>query len=336
MAQRVTLRDVAQHVGVSVTTVSNVMRGWPYVAEETRRKVQEAVLELKYTPNPIAQSLRTGQVQTIGFIVPHLSSPYFAAMVSVAEEVALEHAYSVIVFNAQENLERQDQAVRRAGNRLVDGLLIAPCVQSVLPLSVADGLSIPIVLIDRVPYDSDVPWCAVDNIRAAEIAVTHLVELGHRRIAHISGPNNARPTRDRRLGYEQMLVKFNLHEPIVAINEDALDVEAGYHSAEILLSAPDRPTAIFTTNDEMAIGAMRAASALGLRVPEDVSIIGIDDINISAYLNPPLTTIHQPLHEVARAGIELLLSLLNDQPPAQQQILLEPSLKIRASTAAPG
>lgn len=335
MVQRVTLRDVAQHVGVSVTTVSNVMRGWPYVAEETRRKVQEAVHELGYTPNPIAQSLRTGQVQTIGFIVPHLSSPYFAAMVSVAEEVALEHGYSVIVFNAQENLERQDQAIRRAGNRLVDGLLIAPCVQSHLPLSVAANLSIPIVLIDRVPDNSDIPWCAVDNIRAAEIAVTHLVELGHRRIGHISGPSTARPTRDRRLGYEQMLLKFNLHAPIIAFNETDWDVEAGYHSAEQLLSAPDRPTAIFTTNDEMAIGALRAANALGLRVPEDVSIIGIDDINISAYLNPPLTTIHQPLHEVARAGIELLLSLLNDQPPTQQQILLEPSLKIRASTASP-
>ncbi|MCS7071584.1 MAG: LacI family transcriptional regulator, partial [Anaerolinea sp.] len=126
MKNRVTLKDVAQFAGVSVTTVSNVVRGWPYIAEETRQKVQDAIRELRYSPHPIAQGLRTGQMQTIGFIVPYLSNPYFGDIVNVVEDIAREHQYSVIIFSSHEDFQRQTESIRRAANRLIDGLLIAP------------------------------------------------------------------------------------------------------------------------------------------------------------------------------------------------------------------
>lgn len=334
MAQRVTLRDVANHVGVSITTVSNVVRDWPYVAAETRQKVQQAIIELGYSPHPIAQSLRTGQMQQIGFIVPDLSNPYFASMVSVAEDVAQEHHYSVIVLTTHEDEIREAQCIRKATNRLVDGLLIAHVAEGGRTLRHLEDIAVPVVTIDRVPEDFTGPSCTLNNFRAAELAMQHLCDLGHQRIAHIAGPVGARPAKDRLDGYHAILDSRGLPYRRVIESQVGWGCDAGYAAMREILNDDERPTAVFASNDRVAIGALRAIQDCGLRVPDDISIVGVDDIEVSEYLNPPITTVRQPLREMARAGIDLLLTLIGDEQPETQNVVLEPTLIVRQSTAA--
>ncbi|MGQ9907356.1 MAG: LacI family DNA-binding transcriptional regulator [Candidatus Flexifilum sp.] len=335
MKNRVTLKDVAQFAGVSVTTVSNVVRGWPYIAEETRQKVQEAIRELRYSPHPIAQGLRTGQMQTIGFIVPYLSNPYFGDIVNVVEDIAQEHHYSVIIFSSHEDFQRQTESIRRATNRLIDGLLIAPIAAAQPFDSTFTELTIPTVVIDRVPDGYTGPSCALNNFQVGLLATRHLCELGHRRIAHLAGPLTVRGARERAEGYRQALHEFGLTYERVDQSSTAWNCEDGYRQMRSLLAEGDPPTAIFAGNDLLAIGAMHALDEAGLSCPDDLSIVGVDDIEVGAYIQPTLTTVRQPLREMARAGIDLLLDLIHQRHEGPTQVTLEPTLIVRHSTAAP-
>jgi LacI family transcriptional regulator len=335
MTQRITLRDVAHHVGVSVTTVSNVVRGWPYVASETRQRVQEAILELGYSPHPIAQSLRTGTMQQIGFIVPDLADPYFSSMVSVAEDVAQEHHYSVMVFTTHEDAAREADCIRKATNRLVDGLLIAHVAGEPHPTSRIHDVSLPIVTIDRVPENYDGPWCSLNNFRAAQLAMQHLHDLGHTRIAHLAGPGGASPAKDRREGYFAAINEYGLSYRRSLESPLGWGSQMGYDLMREMLNDDELPTAVFASNDRLAIGAMRACQERGLQIPDDLSILGVDDIEVCQYLNPPLTTVRQPLLDMARVGIDMLLSLIRGETPAAMHVLLEPTLTLRQSTAPP-
>jgi LacI family transcriptional regulator len=335
MMPRITLRDVAQHVGVSVTTVSNVVRGWPYVASETRQRVQDAIIELGYSPHPIAQSLRTGQMQQIGFIVPDLSDPYFSSMVSVAEDVAQEHHYSVMVFTTHEDEAREADCIRKAGNRLVDGLLIAHVAGEHHNENHIRDVAVPVVTIDRVPEHYDGPWCTLNNMRAAQLVMQHLCGLGHTRIAHLAGPGGARPAKDRLEGYFKAIDEYGLTYRRTLESALGWGSQMGYEMMREILDDDEPPTAVFASNDRLAIGAMRAIQDRGLQVPGDLSIVGVDDIEVCQYLNPPLTTVRQPLLDMARAGIDMLLSLIRGEQPAAMHVLLEPTLTLRQSTAPP-
>ena len=334
MSRRVTLRDVAQHVGVSVTTVSNVVRGWPYVADETRHKVQVAVAELGYSPHLIAQSLRTGQMHTLGFIVPDLGNPYFAAMVSVAADIAQEASYSITIFDSQEDAAKEAECIQRATKQLVDGVLVAQVVRG-SGADYAQALPVPVVWIDRVPPGYDGPACRINNARVAELAVGHLVALGHRRIAHLGGPVGVGPAEERCDGYARVLAEHGLsYHRVVRAGVD-WTCDDGYARMRELLADAEPPTAVFASNDGVAIGAMHAVRDAGLRVPDHISIIGVDDIDVSQHLDPALTTVRQPLDELARAGIELLLKLVHGEAADARQVMLEPTLVVRGSTARP-
>lgn len=335
MKTRVTLRDVARHAGVSITTVSNVVRGWPYIAEETRERVQNAIVTLGYHPHPIAQGLRTGQMQTIGFIVPDLSSPYFAAIVSVAEDIAREHGFTVIIFSSHEDQLREAEAIHRATNRLVDGLLIAPIAQSQSTGLHMQNVSVPLVVVDRVPDGYVGVSCALDNFLVGTIATEHLIAHGHRKIAHIAGPIAARPAKDRMEGYERSLEQASLDYKRVVYSETAWGCEDGYRCMAELLREADPPTAVFASNDRVAIGALRAIAEAGLSTPADISLVGVDDIEMSAYSNPPLTTVRQPIREMAQQGIELLLTLIREENGADHRRVLQPTLVKRSSVRHP-
>lgn len=336
MAQRITLRDVANHAAVSVTTVSNVVRDWPYVASDTRLKVQQSILELGYSPHPIAQGLRTGRTQVIGFLVPDLSNPHFAAMVSVAEDVAQEHGFSLLVFNSHEDEAREAECIRRVVSRWVDGLLISHVVGAHHTTDLLNNLTIPVVAIDRVPEDFEGACCSLDNFRAAQLATQHLCDLGHTRIAHLSGPTGGpKPALDRIEGYLHTLRQNGLeYQRIASFDNGVWGCDEGYHAMREILSDAAYPTAVFASNDRMAIGASLAIYERGLRVPDDISLVGVDDIEVSRYMNPPLTTVTQPLEQLARVGIELLLKLIGGETPDETRTSLMPSLLVRQSTAA--
>jgi LacI family transcriptional regulator len=335
MTNRVTLRDVAQYAGVSVTTVSNVVRGWTYVADDTRLKVQNAIRDLGYSPHPIAQGLRTGQMQTIGFIVPDLANPYFASIVSVAEDVAQEQRYTVIVFNSHEDEAREAECVRRATNRMVDGVLIAQVASGQRSAPHFKNLPVPVVTIDRIPDDNEGASCTLDNVRVGELATEHLLDLGHRRVAHLAGPLGARPARDRLDGYLATTAARGLDYRRVIHCGNDWGCDNGYQAMRALLADAETPTAVFASNDRVAIGALHAIHDAGLDAPRDLSIVGVDDIEVSEHLKPALTTVRQPLHEMAHAGIHLLLKLIREEAPQDANVVLEPSLVVRQSTAPP-
>lgn len=335
MSKHVTLRDVAEYAGVSITTVSNVVRDWPYVSATMRDRVKQAIATLGYSPHVVAQGLRTGQTQALAFIVPDLSNPYFAEIVSATEEVAQQQGYTLLVFNSHEDADREIACVQRAANRWADGLLITHTTRTQNASEFWKRADIPIVAIDRIPADYNGPVCALDNQRVGVMATGHLYELGHRCIAHIAGPQTVRLALERQEGYLQTLTKRGESYHRIICASDMWDTADGYRLMLELLDDPTPPTAVFASNDRIAIGALHAICDRGLRVPEDISLIGVDDIEISEHLNPPLTTIRQPVEQLAQYAVAMLLALIRGETLDEQVILLQPELIVRQSTQAP-
>ncbi|MBL8164491.1 MAG: LacI family DNA-binding transcriptional regulator [Anaerolineae bacterium] len=333
MAKSVTLRDVAAYAGVSITTVSNVVRKWPYVSSEMRDRVQQAIDVLGYTPHIVAQGLRTGQTQALAFVVPDLSNPYFAEIVAAAEDAAQNSGYTLLVFNSHEDPAREATCIQRASKRWADGLLITHSHLSQWPDSFWDNIDIPVVIVDRIPDHTHYPICSVDNLRVGQLATEHLVGLGHRQIAHIAGPQAVRLAVDRSLAYTQILDAHGIEYRQVVYSGAGWGASDGYSCMRGLLAETHRPTAVFTSNDRVAIGALHAIYEHGLRVPDDISLVGVDDIEISAHLNPPLTTVRQPLDKLAALAVDHLLRLIRGEALEDPVTLLQPELIIRQSTA---
>ncbi|MDX2139747.1 MAG: LacI family DNA-binding transcriptional regulator [Chloroflexota bacterium] len=333
MPRQVTLRDVAEYAGVSVTTVSNVVRDWPYVSPETRLKVKSAIDSLGYSPHLIAQSLRTGQMNALAFIVPDLSNPYFAEIVGAAEDAAQEQGYTVLVFNSHEDHEREAACIRRARRHFVDGLLIAHTAATPQDSTLWHDSTLPIVAIDRTPPYYSGASCVMDNVRAGILATEHLWSLGHQRIAHIAGPRTVRPARERMEGYKAALAQHGMVYRTVRNVEHDWNADEGYRAMSALLDAPEHPTAVFASNDALAIGALHAIDERGLRVPNDISVVGVDDIEISRHLRPPLTTVRQPREDMARMAVDLLLRHIREESVDEPVVMLQPELIVRQSTA---
>lgn len=335
MSKHVTLRDVAEYAGVSITTVSNVVRDWPYVSSAMRDRVKQAIDTLGYSPHVVAQGLRTGQTQALAFVVPDLSNPYFAEIVAAAEDIAQQFGYTLLVFNSHEDADREAACVQRAASRWTDGLLITHTTRTRQSPEFWKQFDIPIVAIDRIPADYVGPVCALDNLHVGELAAQHLYDLGHRRIAHIAGPQTVRPAIDRQAGFLQTLAHHRVDYQRIVYASELWGPADGHRLMAELLDDPVRPTGVFASNDRIAIGALHAIYDRGLRVPDDISILGVDDIEISQHLNPPLTTIRQPFSELAHQAVDMLLRLIRGEALTESVILLEPELVVRQSTQAP-
>lgn len=341
MPKPVTIRDVARRAAVSPGTVSRVMAGYPGVADGTRRRVLECVEELGYRPDPAAQRLSSGKSLTVAVTVPFFTLPSVSARLNGAINLLAGTAYDLIIHNIQVPEERPACFLNIPRRRQADGLLIISisplCDSEVASLVQAD---IPIVMIDADhPRLTSLPRVVVDDEAGGRIATEHLVKLGHRRIGFLGdladNPFHVTSTRDRLRGHRQALEGAG----IVPREEDRL--EAGHSRAEArrlaraLLSAPDRPTAIFAASDTQAAGVLEAARDLGLRVPEQLSVVGYDDIELAEIVG--LTTVRQPLFRSGQRGMQLLLDALRGHPsrPAREVLPLE--LVVRGTSGpAPG
>ncbi len=339
MMQRVTLRNVADHAGVSVTTVSNVVRGWPHISDATRSKVQDAIRELGYSPHPIAQGLRTGRTHVIGFIVPDLANIHFSAMVSIVEDVAHDHGYSLMVFNTHDDAEREALCIHQVTSRWMDGLLIVQAARARNTAQLLKSITIPIIAIDRVPDHFDGSCYYVNNRTIVSLVMEHLIALGHRSIAFLPGPQGAITARDRSRAYAEITQQMSLDYHPTPENQGRWDASEGYQQTRWLLDRGEHPTAIFASNDMMAVGAAHAIYDCGLSIPGDISLVGVDDTEVSRHMTPPLTTVRQPLDQIAHAGIESLLGFINHQenenaePLQPVRMSFEPELVVRESTA---
>lgn len=332
MNARPTIYDVARLAGVSTATVSRALNGAGQIAPTTRATIEAAVEQLGYRPNTIARSLVTKSTQTIALLLPDITNPFYAALVSGVQEYALGHDYTMLLCTTEGDAQREEQYLsllraKQVDGALVDGLLLPP---ERIARFVKDGF--PIVCLDRDVESNSVPLVQVNNRLGGRLATEHLLALGHRRIAHVTGARELRISEERLAGYQTGLVDL-FDEQLVA--EGKFNEESGYAAMLGLLERRPDLTAVFAANDLSAIGVLSAIAESGRRVPGDISVIGFDDLRLSAFTSPPLTTIKQPAAEIARLATELLIGLTRGEQPAQVRHLLEPTLVVRESTAPP-
>ncbi len=331
-----TLHDVAKAAGVSIATVSATINQSAYVSPELQERVRKAVAELGYHPDAIARSLKKRSTQTLGLIISDITNPFFTALVRGIEDGANARGYALILCNTDERLEKEQAYLHLLRSRRVDGLIMAPAggVDDYHGFFVQ--AKTPLVFIDRriptVPADAVV----VDNTSGARQVVEYLTRLGHRRIGAITGLPQISTTHERVEGYRSALEGAGLSVDPALMQCGNSRLEGGHRAALTLLALPRRPTAIFATNNVMAIGLMRAVAERGLRCPEDISVACFDDFEWASVFRPRLTTVAQPTYDMGARAAEVLFARLDGSlTGGPKEILLSPTLMIRDSCAAP-
>jgi DNA-binding LacI/PurR family transcriptional regulator len=328
-----TMKDVAQLAGVSVQTVSCVINDQGSISQPTRNRVLQAIEQLNYRRDPIARSMRTRQTRLIALLIQDITNPVLSIIASAIEAAAYAEEYNVLLHNVGLDARREKTYLDTVAERLVDGLIIVNAMDREQTFSRLAADTTPTVLIDCLST-TDLPSVSVDNFQGAYLATRHAVELGHRRIAHIAGELSLEVARLRADGYSQCIQDHDLiYHRIIPPFNNRWDYHSGYRAMRELIESPERPTAVFVSGDQMAIGAYRALAETELRIPDDISIIGFDDIEAARYTTPPLTTIRQPFDEIAQRGFALLLDLFDGNTPDETRIILPPELVIRESTA---
>ena len=325
--------DVARRAGVSVGSVSRVINDHPTVSLATRERVEAAVRELSYVPNAIAGSLRSRRSKTIGLIIPDVTNPFFSELALHVERSAAAAGYDLILGNSDNSAERQKHYLRALAVRRVDGIILAPA-RGIDP---SFEFEIPLVGVDREVVGRQ--FVASDNRAGAKRAVEYLHQLGHRLIACVAGPKDLQNAQERRTGYEEValpILRSAGVDPSAYIVSADFSYDSGYAAIRRLMDVVPRPTAIFASSDQQAIGGMRAAADLGLAVPGDLSIVGFDDIPLAKLVMPRLTTVGQPVAKIGVLAVQLLLDLFSGAtPPRRRRHLLATSLQIRQSCAPP-
>jgi LacI family transcriptional regulator len=330
----VRMKDIAHDLGVSLMTVSKALRNKSDVAEETRRRVLERARELKYQPNLIARSLVNRRTYLVGLIVPDMMHSFFAEVAKGVSDKLEPHGYQIVVCNSGERLETEIQQLKLLLSRHVDGVIIASAATSASGLP-AEALSAPNtrrVLIDRSIPGVTGSFVGVDDEEIASLAVEHLVEQGCRRIAHIRGPEISTSI-GRLLGYRRTLARRRLKAPPEYVIGKEPGDTGGYEAMRRLLRHHPAPDGVFAFNDPVAAGAIKAILEAGLRVPEDVAVVGAGNVHYSDLLRVPLTTVDQSSLLIGRTAAELLLdSIEAKEPPAPRRVVFSPRLIVRESS----
>lgn len=323
----VTIKEVAEKAGVSITTVSHVVNETRYVSDELTEKVYEAMRDLRYRPNIVARSLRSGQTKTIGLILPDISNPFFAEFSRKIEDKGFTFGYNVILCNADEDDAKQQRYIDVLLSKQVDGLIFFSTGYLDTINQTLDRYDIPVVITDREPEGVNSDIVLIDNRMGGYQAARYLLSLGHRRIACISGPSLIRPSAQRVGGYRAALEEAGVDVDEDLIRTGTFRFESGEAEMRQLMKLPDPPTAVFTCNDLMALGAMKAVQSAGLRVPEDFSIVGFDNSPLSKMVYPQLTTVSQPVTEMADLTVELLVEKINIKENQKRNKALKPEYK---------
>ena len=333
---RVTLRDIARHVGVHPSTVSRVLNPGTrqMVTEEIAMKVTKAAHELGYRPNAFAQSLKTNRSCTIGVMVPDLTNAAFAPIIKGIDNVLEESGYSVIVANTDNVAERAKRNVDKFRERQVDGLVIATARRQDELVADCRAEGTPFVLAVRSTTDIGVSSVVSDEVIGVKMVMSHLVQLGHRDIACVAGPQFLSTGFERYQGYLQGLAQAGLEaDPDLFAEGEAFTEEEGRRAASKILATRKKFTAIVASNDLMALGCYDELMAKGLKCPDDVSVVGFDDMPFASHFNPPLTTVHTPLLDVGAEAARILLEQIEEPDLPARALKLRPELIVRASTA---
>lgn len=331
-----TISDVAKLAGVSAMTVSRVINNSGYISQEARERVERAIAELGYVPNALARYLRFKQTKTIALILTDITNPFFTTLARGVEDVARGQGFSVVLCNTDESEAEEIEYLNLLLQKQIDGVLLVPASGSSASLGLLQARAVPVVVLDRRVVGGSVDNVRGDSEQGAYLLVQHLLELGHTRIAVLSGPINVSTAADRVAGYSRAMraAGFDADHDLIYFGEFSLD--SGYRLGQQILMLDPRPTAIFAANNLIAFGASRAIRAAGLRIPDDLSLVTIDDLPVSMLIDPFLTAAAQPAYEIGRRATELLLDrLANEGPAAPQELVLPIELIIRRSSGPP-
>lgn len=328
-----TINDVAKKAGVSITTVSYVITGKRFVSEDLQARVRQAMKETGYRPNNLARSLRVGKTDTIGLIIPDSSNLFFAEISRNIEDIGFKNGYAVFLCNSDDQLAKQAEYLDVLISKQVDGIVFISVSNDKPILDRLIEANIPFIIVDRYEFDVMADVVLIDNLAGGFAAVEHLASIGHKKIACITGPSSANPSADRFQGFVKGMQAYGLPIPEDYIQTGDFRFRSGETATEHLLALPQPPTAIFVCNDMMAIGALRAIQQHGLCVPEDISIVGFDNIPIVEALTPALTTVSQPIKEIASRAMEILFSRMQgEMRELYKREVLIPKLILRDST----
>lgn len=327
------LQDVAAAANVSPSTVSRYLNKRIELPPETARRIDEAISALDYRPNLLAKRLSLGRTEAIGLVTPEISNPFFADLAAAVEDEAGKHGYSVFMTSTGGHREREVASLRRLQDRHVDGLIMMTNQPDDGTLASAMGQHDHIVLIDEDISGVNVPKVFVENRTGAYLATRHLIETGHRRIAHIGGPADLFSTVERLSGFRDAMDEAGLAIEPGHLRFGAYARDFGFEAMNEILSSGKLPTAVFAGSDFIAIGVMKAIKAHDLRVPGDISLVGFDDMPFADLLAPALTTVRQPAGELGRTGLRALLALIEKREPAPLTRL--PVTLVRRESVAP-
>lgn len=333
--KRITMRQIAARARVSVGTVSHVINHTAGVREPVRRRVLEAIERLGYRPSLLARGLRRNQTTIIGVIIPDISNPFFPLVVRGVEDIAYQNSYRLMLCNADNDAQKEQVYFDELRAYRMAGLIVIPSANSRLVAAADTAGELPVVCLDRCPEGWKGDSITVDNTEGAYQATRYLLELGHRRIAAITGQLHVTSAVERLKGFKRALREFAVTIAPEYIQEGRFDRLSGYEKSLLLLQFSPRPTAIFAANDLVALGVLAAMRELGLRCPEDVSLTGFDDLELASFTNPALTTVAQPAYQMGARAAALLFERLRGEALPAQHIVMKTALKARDSTAAP-
>ncbi|WP_454253161.1 LacI family DNA-binding transcriptional regulator [Pseudomonas sp. Marseille-Q7302] len=322
------IRRVAELAGVSVATVSRTLKNPDVVAPATRERVQAAVAAANYRPNGMAVQFRSRRTGNLVVLVPLIANSFFARVIAGIQQAAQAAGYRVLLCDTAGDERREREYAELVYARQADGVIQ---LRAFDPFA-GQGDIPPVVNACEVLAEHTWPKVRLDNRAAARCLTEHLLALGHRRIALIKGPEDSPLTLERLAGYQEALTQADIALDPGLLHEGDFTLAAGAAAAKALLTLPERPTALFCCSDEMAIGALQILRRSGLRVPEDISLAGFDDIAFAAYTEPPLTTIAQPAEAFGQRAVAMLLEVLNGGTPAAREVVLPFELKVRGST----
>ncbi len=336
MTGRPKIKDIAERLGVSPATVSRALAGTGLVAEPTLTRIREAASALDYRPNVSARNLRTRRSMAVLMVVRDIGNPFYLDVVKGVEAAARAAGYSVLMGNAENDPEREREYFDMLRDGHADGMiLMTGSLPSTPGFRERLRPDLPVVVALEMIEDAGFPHVQIDNVAAARQAVEHLIGLGHRRIAHISGPVPEVMSVRRRQGYRDAMREAGLAIPEGYEQRGDYLLQSGRDACRALFTLAEPPSAIFLANDEMAFGAVQELRRLGREVPGDVSVVGFDDLYLSEAFFPPLTTVAQPRAEIGRRAMGLLLDMLAGAVAPRDPLVLPTTLKVRGTTAPP-
>ncbi|GIB73233.1 LacI family DNA-binding transcriptional regulator [Vibrio cholerae] len=330
-----TMKDIARLAGVSTSTVSHVINKSRFVSDEIAERVNNAAQQLNYAPSALARSLKMNRTKTIGMLVTTSTNPFFGEVVKGVERSCYHQGYNLILCNTEGDNQRMKASINTLLQKRVDGLLLMCSTLEGERLDVFDRYpDIPIVVMDWGPILFASDKIQDNSLQGGYMAAKHLIECGHKEIGCITGPLIRHQAQMRYEGYKRALTEAGIAINPDWIVESDFECEGGYQAFEKLYQRGKLPSALFVSNDMMAMGVIQAASQRGLRVPDDLSLIGYDDVHIAKFMTPALTTIHQPKYRLGKAAVDTLLYRLENPDTTAQVVQLEPTLVVRSSVCS--